>query len=89
MLSSGIRSECRVRKLTKTTAKVLFAAFVSVAASVAISQNNQGQNNNDQGQNNQRPVAAPEIDPGQAMGALALLSGTVAIIRGYRRKKNS
>jgi hypothetical protein len=89
MLSSGIRSECRVRKLTKTTAKVLFAALVSVAASVAISQNNQGQNNNDQGQNNQRPVAAPEIDPGQAMGALALLSGTVAIIRGYRRKKNS
>jgi len=35
----------------------------------------------------QRAVSAPEIDPGQAMGALVLLSGTVAIIRGYRRNK--
>ena len=92
MFSSGIRSECRVTKLTKTTAKVLFVALVSVAASVAISQNNQGQDNDNQGQNNRGrnnhgPVAAPEIDPGQAMGALALLGGTVAIIRGYRRKK--
>ncbi len=32
-------------------------------------------------------VSAPEIDPGQAMGALVLLGGAVAIIRGYRRKK--
>src|SRR5215813_4469574 len=35
----------------------------------------------------QRAVSAPEIDPGQAMGALVLLGGAVAIIRGYRRKK--
>jgi len=32
-------------------------------------------------------VSAPEIDPGQAMGALALLGGTIAIVRGYRRRK--
>lgn len=32
-------------------------------------------------------VSAPEIDPAQAMGALALLGGTVAIVRGYRRRK--
>jgi len=32
-------------------------------------------------------VSAPEIDPGQAMGALALLGGAMAIVRGYRRKK--
>jgi hypothetical protein len=31
--------------------------------------------------------SAPEIDPGQAVGALSLLGGTVAIIRGNRRKK--
>ena len=75
--------------MIKTTAKVLFVALVSLAASVAISQNNQGQNNNNQGQNNnnQGRVSAPEIDPAQAMGALVLLGGTVAIIRGYRRKK--
>ena len=34
-----------------------------------------------------RCVAAPEIDPAQAMGALTLLGGTVAILRGYRRRK--
>jgi hypothetical protein len=32
-------------------------------------------------------VSAPEINPGQAMGALSLLAGSLAIIRGYRRKK--
>jgi len=32
-------------------------------------------------------TSAPEIDPGQAFGALTLLAGTVAIVRGYRRKK--
>jgi hypothetical protein len=34
-----------------------------------------------------RVLSAPEIDPGQAVGALLLLSGTLAVIRGYRRKK--
>ena len=32
-------------------------------------------------------MSAPEIDPAQAMGALTLLGGTVAIVRGYRRRK--
>jgi len=31
-------------------------------------------------------MSAPEIDPGSAMGALALLSGAVAILRGRRKK---
>jgi hypothetical protein len=31
-------------------------------------------------------MSAPEIDPGSAMGALALLGGTVAILRGRRKK---
>jgi hypothetical protein len=34
-----------------------------------------------------RSVSAPEIDPAQALGALVLLGGTLAIIRGNRRKK--
>lgn len=34
-----------------------------------------------------RVLSAPEIDPGQAAGALLLLSGTLAVLRGYRRKK--
>jgi hypothetical protein len=32
-------------------------------------------------------VSAPEIDPDQALGALTLLTGTVAIVRGYCRRK--
>ena len=32
-------------------------------------------------------VSAPEIDPAQALGALTLLTGTIAIVRGYRRRK--
>ena len=40
----------------------------------------------DQGHDD-RVVSAPEIDPGQAMGALVLLGGAMAIVRGYRRKK--
>ena len=34
-----------------------------------------------------RCVSAPEIDPAQALGALTLLGGTIAIVRGYRRRK--
>jgi len=34
-----------------------------------------------------RCVSAPEIDPGQGLGALTLLGGTVAILRGLRRRK--
>jgi hypothetical protein len=31
-------------------------------------------------------TSAPEIDPASAMGAFALLGGTVAILRGRRKK---
>lgn len=75
--------------------------LLSLAANLALAAggNDQGQNNrshneqwHDHGQwtehrHDQRAVSAPEIDPGQAMGALVLLGGAVAIIRGYRRKK--
>jgi len=37
--------------------------------------------------NDRKCWSAPEIDPGQAMGALVLVSGAVAIVRGRRRKK--
>jgi len=32
-------------------------------------------------------LSTPEIDPAQALGALSLLAGSLAIVRGYRRKK--
>jgi len=66
-------------------------ALLSLGASTAFGQNYQGPDNNDQGENNnyqgRTRVSAPEIDPAQALGALTLLGGTVAIIRGYRRRK--
>ena len=73
-----------VIKMANTTAKTLSVALLSLAASTAVGDDNQGQNNNYQGHNT---VSAPEIDPGQAMGALAFLGGTLAIISGYRRYK--
>ena len=75
---------------TPRTTKVVFTmAVLCLAGSTALSQNNQGQNNNDQGQDyhGTRHVSAPEIDPAQALGAVTLLGGIVAIIRGYRRDK--
>jgi hypothetical protein len=33
------------------------------------------------------PVAAPEIDPAQAVSALMLLAGSVAVLRGRRKAK--
>ena len=75
-------------------ARMLLIVPLSLVASLALADGD-GQGGNSQGDNNhwhasghdQRAVSAPEIDPGQAMGALALLGGTLAIIRGYRRKK--
>src|SRR6516225_517773 len=63
--------------MAKTTTKMLLAVILSLVASAALSQTTQGQNNNNQG-----AVSAPEFDPGQALGALVLLGGTLAIIRG-------
>jgi hypothetical protein len=78
---------------------VVSMILLSLAANLALAAGG-----DDQGQNNQvariyqahdhepghyqGAVSAPEIDPGQAMGALALLGGAVAIIRGYRRNKS-
>jgi hypothetical protein len=32
------------------------------------------------------PVSAPEIDPGSAAGAIALVSGALLVIRGRRKR---
>ena len=78
-----------IRGTRKPIEALFVVALLSLAASTALSQNNQGQNGDNQGQDYQgrHPMAAPEIDPAQALGAVALMSGTVAIIRGYRRKR--
>jgi hypothetical protein len=65
-------------------------ALLSLAANFAVARdrNTVAQDRDDQGcRGNSRCVSAPEIDPAQAIGALTLLGGTVAIVRGYRRRK--
>jgi len=70
--------------MTKIATKPLvLVALLSVTASTALSQNNQGQNSNNQG----CCIRAPEIDLGQAAGALVLLGGAVAIMRGFSGRK--
>jgi len=87
--------------MTKSNMKktiVVSASLLSLAANLALAAggDDQGQNNqvsriyqvhDHEPWHDQGPVSAPEIDPGQAMGALLLLGGTVAILRGYRRNK--
>jgi hypothetical protein len=81
---------------------LVVATLLSFVALPALSRDNTREDDNDHGQSyhgkRDAPardaeyyrhgdhVSAPEIDPAQALGALALLGGTVAIIRGYRRK---
>ncbi len=71
--------------------KTLAIVFLTAAASTGWAQDSQGQDGNSQGQNSngciRACVRAPEIDPAQAFGALTLLSGAVAVVRGFRRKK--
>ena len=67
------------------TATLLVALLSLAASTAALSQNSQGQDNDDQ--RARRHVRAPEISPAEAMGALALLGGAVAIVRGYRRRQ--
>jgi hypothetical protein len=69
------------------SAKSFLVALLSLGASTAaLSQNSQGQNNNNQG-STPTAVRAPEISPAEAMGALTLLGGAIAIVRGYRRRQ--
>ena len=66
--------------MNKTKTTLVALALLSLVASFAVAKDK------DDGYDKHH-WSAPEIDPGQALGALALLGGTVAIVRGYRRKK--
>jgi len=71
----------RESNMNKTKTTVVSLALLSLVASFAVAKDK------DDGYDKHHRWSAPEIDPGQALGALALLGGTVAIVRGYRRKK--
>ena len=70
---------------------VLAVALLSLATNLALAEGGGHQAHNHEPSHDHSRlhnlVSAPEIDPGQATGALTLLGGVIAIIRGYRRKK--
>jgi hypothetical protein len=69
---------------------VLAVALLSLATNLALAEGGYQAHNHEPSHDHSRYynlVSAPEIDPGQATGALTLLGGVIAIIRGYRRKK--
>jgi hypothetical protein len=77
-------------KILALTALLLLATSGLVLGQNGQEQNGQGQNdqgqNGQNGQNGHNGAGAPEIDPGSAVGALALLSGGILVIRGRRKK---
>ena len=76
----------KMTNVKKTTTTIVSLMLSSLAANLAVAEDwDRGDDHRCRG--DRRCVSAPEIDPGQALGALALLGGTIAIIRGYRRRK--
>jgi hypothetical protein len=69
--------------MNKTKTTLVSLALLSLAANFAAASEKEHRCHGD----SRHCTSAPEIDPGQAFGALTLLAGTVAIVRGYRRKK--
>jgi hypothetical protein len=58
------------------------AGFAQAGLAKADSQNDKG----DRDHHRHHTVAAPEIDPAAAGGALTLLAGGLAVVRGRRKK---
>ena len=81
--------------MERTTIITVILLSLSANLALAAGDNDQRQNNESQNRQwhdhdpgrNQRFVSVPEINPGQALAALVLVGGAVAIIRGFRRKK--
>jgi hypothetical protein len=71
--------------MKKITTTIVSLFLLSLAANSAVAREHE-RDYRCQGES-RHCLSAPEIDPGQAFGALSLLAGAVAIVRGYRRKK--
>jgi hypothetical protein len=73
--------------MKKTTMVLLMLLSLAAPLALASDGDRERDEHRRRGEERHHYLSAPEIDPIQAMGALTLLSGTVAIIRAYRRKK--
>ncbi len=70
--------------MSRITSKTLLLAFLTVISSSALGQTAVVTTSTKC--LTTKCVSAPEIDPAQALGALTLLTGAVAVMRGFRRK---
>ena len=64
---------------------VLVTSAMLAMAGMGLAQAKPDDGNKDNG-NKHHTIAAPEIDPAGAIGALTLLAGGLAVIRGRRTK---
>ena len=74
-------------KMKKTKTTMISMSLLWLAANFAVAGDEDKDDDHWSRSDHRHYLSAPEIDPAQALGALALLGGTVAIIRGYRRRK--
>jgi len=73
--------------MNKIKTSVVSLALLSLAGNFAVARDRDWHDDHRCHGESRHCWSAPEIDPAQALGALSLLGGTVAIIRGYRRRK--
>ena len=77
-----------MKNMIKRTTTILSLLLLSSAVNSVIARDwDRGRDDDLRCRGDRRCVSAPEIDPAQALGALTLLGGTIAIARGYRRRK--
>jgi hypothetical protein len=75
-----------MKNMKKTTTTIISLVLLSSAGNFAVARDRD--RDDDRGcRGDRRCVSAPEIDPAQALGALTLLGGSIAIVRGFRRRK--
>jgi hypothetical protein len=70
----------------RKTTTIISLMLLSIAANYAVARD-RDRDDDRRCRGDRHCVSAPEIDPAQALRALALLGGTIAIVRGYRRRK--
>jgi hypothetical protein len=76
-----------MKNMKKTTTTIISLVLLSMAANLAVARDGGRDDDRIRCHGDRHCVTAPEIDPAQALGALTLLGGTIAVVRGYRRRK--
>jgi hypothetical protein len=74
-------------KMSKIQFSMVALALLSLTTNFALAKDRDDRQDHQCHGDGRHCLSAPEIDPGQALGALTLLTGTLAIVRGYRRRK--